>query len=51
MVVIRWGKAQQFGNGVRARLVDGGANRRLRGLKIQLAGLVPVGENPVQLPL
>jgi len=29
--------------------MDRGANRHLRGLKIQLAGLVPVGENPLQL--
>ncbi|MGA2117330.1 MAG: hypothetical protein ABSH56_21535 [Bryobacteraceae bacterium] len=49
MVAVRWGKAQQFGNGVSAGLVDRGANRRLRSLKIQLAGLVPVGENPLQL--
>jgi hypothetical protein len=49
MVVTRRRKAQQFGNGVRARLMDGGANRHLRGLKVQLAGLAPVGENPLQL--
>jgi hypothetical protein len=49
MVVIRWCKAQQFGNGVRARLMDCGANRHLGGLEIQLAGFAAVGENPLQL--
>jgi hypothetical protein len=51
MVVIRWAKAQQFGKGVRARLMDRGANRHLRGLEIQLAGFVAVGENPLHLLL
>jgi hypothetical protein len=49
MVVTRRRKAQQFGNGVRACLMDRGADRHLRGLKIQLASPVPVGENPLQL--
>jgi len=44
VAVIRWCKTQQFGNGVRARLMDGGANRHLCGLQIQLAGFVAVGE-------
>ncbi|MDQ6705726.1 MAG: hypothetical protein M3Z85_07160 [Acidobacteriota bacterium] len=49
MVVIRWQKAQQFGNSVSTGLMDRGANRHLRGLQIQLAGFVPVGEYPLQL--
>ncbi len=49
MVVLRWGKTQQFSNGVRTSLMDGGANRHLRGLKVQAARLVPVGENSLQL--
>jgi hypothetical protein len=49
MVVIGWCKTQQFGNGVRARLVDRRANRPLCSLQIQLAGLAPIGENPLQL--
>ncbi len=49
MVVIRWCKTQQFGNRVRARLMDRGANRHLRSLQIQLAGLAPIGENPLPL--
>jgi hypothetical protein len=49
MVVIRGCKTQQFGNGVRASLMDRGANRHLGSLEIQLASLVPVGENPLQL--
>jgi hypothetical protein len=51
MVVIGRRKTQQFGNGVRACLMDRGADRHFRGLQIQLAGSVPVGENPLQLPL
>jgi hypothetical protein len=49
MIVIRRGKAQQFGNGVSAGVMERGADRHLRSLKIQLAGLVPVGENSLQL--
>jgi hypothetical protein len=49
MVVIRRGKTQQFGNGVRAGFKDGGADRHFRGLEIQLAAFMPVGENPLQL--
>jgi hypothetical protein len=47
LVLIRGCKAQQFGNGIRARLMDRGANRHLGGLQIQLAGFVAVGENPL----
>jgi hypothetical protein len=49
MVGIWRGKAHQFGNGVRASLMDRGADRYFRGLEIQLASLVTVGENPSQL--
>jgi hypothetical protein len=49
MVVIRRGKTQQFGNGVRASLMDRCANGYFCGLEIQLAGFVPVDENPLQL--
>jgi hypothetical protein len=49
MIVLGRGKAQQFGNGVGASLMDRATNRHLRSLEIQLAGLVPIGENPLQL--
>ena len=49
MLVIGWGEAQQFGDGVSASLMDRAANRHLRRLQIQLAGLVPVSENPLHL--
>jgi hypothetical protein len=49
MAVIRRGKTQQFGNGIRASLMDRGADGHFRGLQIQLAGSVAVGENPLHL--
>lgn len=49
MVLLRWRKAKQFRNGVRTGLVDGGTNRYLYRLQVQLAGLVAVGEDALQL--
>ena len=49
MVLIRRREAKQFRNRVRAGLVDGGTNRYLHRLEIQLAGLVAVGEDALQL--
>jgi hypothetical protein len=49
MIRLRWWKAQQLGNRIRACLVNGGANGHLHGLQIQLAGLAAVGKDPLQL--
>jgi hypothetical protein len=49
MVIIGWGKTQQFGHGVRAGLMDRRANGHLGSFQIQLTGAPTVGKNPLQL--
>lgn len=42
-------ESQQFGDRLRCGLVYGGANRQLHRLQIQMAALVPVVEDSLEL--
>jgi hypothetical protein len=49
LLLVRRREPQQFGNGVGAGLMHGGANRRLDGFEVELPGSMLIGEDPVQL--
>jgi hypothetical protein len=51
MSLLRRLKSQQFGDGIRSGLMDGGTNRHLHRFQIQVAAVVLVDEDPSELLL
>jgi hypothetical protein len=51
MITVRRIKSQQLGDRISTGLMDRGANRRLHGFQIQLAGAVPIGKDSLELML